>query len=78
MNARDLAGLNGLIASLQRAAREAGATVSDHDLVDTILTDAGAADIDLRRLLTRLRRRLAALRGKPSAVVPRESQPVGS
>ena len=78
MNARDLAGINGMIAVLQRAAREAGATVSDHDLTDTILGENGAGEIDLRRLVTRLRRRVAALRAKPGADVPRENQPVGS
>jgi hypothetical protein len=65
MNARDLAGLNGLIAIEMRAARAAGATISDDELTNAILVGIGAGEIDIRRVLARLRRRAAARRGKP-------------
>ena len=65
MNARDLAGLNGHLAIEMRAARAAGATISDEELTNAILIDIGAGEIDIRRVLARLRRRVAARRGKP-------------
>jgi hypothetical protein len=49
MNARDLAGLNGHLAIEMRAARAAGATISDEELTNAILIDIGAGEIDRKR-----------------------------
>jgi hypothetical protein len=68
MDARDLAGLNGQLAIQLRARRAAGATGSDEDLTNAILRSHGGAEIDIRPLLARLRRRSAAdRRGKHGA-----------
>ena len=68
MNARDLAQLNGQLAIQLKARRAAGATGSDEDLTNAVLQSHGGAEIDLRPLLARLRRRAAAdRRAKPGA-----------
>jgi len=60
MNARDVAGLNGRLAIALKAARAVGATGSDEEL-----TKHGAGEIDIRPLLTRLRR-ASARRASPA------------
>jgi hypothetical protein len=70
MDARDLAGLNGQLAIQLRARRAAGATGSDEDLTNAILRSHGGAEIDIRPLLARLRRRSAVdRRGKSGAEI---------
>jgi hypothetical protein len=64
MNARDLAGLNGQLAIQLRARRAAGATGTDEELTNAVLQSHGGAEIDIRLLLARLRRRAAADRGR--------------
>jgi hypothetical protein len=65
MNARDVAGLNGRLAIALKAARAVGATGSDEELTNAILLKHGAGEIDIRPLLTRLRR-ASARRASPA------------
>ena len=69
MNARDLARLNGRLAIALRAAREAGAAGTDEELTNALLLKHGGGELDLKPLLTRLRR-AAARRATPGAKVP--------
>lgn len=56
MNARQIAGLNGELAIRLKAARAAGAVGTDEELTNAILLQNGGGEIDIRPLLTRLRR----------------------
>jgi hypothetical protein len=67
MDARDVAGLNGRLAIALKAARTAGATGTDEELTNAILLKHGAGEIDIKLLLTRLRRE-AARRASPAQV----------
>jgi hypothetical protein len=68
MNAQQLAGLNGRLAIALRAARTAGAVGSDEELTNAILVKHGANEVDIRPLLTRLRRATAP-RARPGEKV---------
>jgi len=59
MNAREVAELNGQLAMALKAARAAGAVGSDDELTNAILIKHGADEIDIRPLLSRLRRATA-------------------
>ena len=68
MNAREVAEFNGRLAMALKDARAVGAVGTDDELSIAIQLKHGAGDIDIRAVLTRLRRSTAR-RAKPGEKV---------